>query len=92
MYARRIYALSRNLSNDLPDDTTVRIVKLPPRIHAMVVRHDCYNTILISEDLSAEGQVRACRHEISHIKRGDFDSDLSVDEIESAVHAEKGFK
>lgn len=82
----------RNSLRDLPDDTTVRIVKLPPRIHAMVVRHDCYNTILISEDLSAEGQVRACRHEISHLERGDFDSDLSVDEIEYAVHAEKGFK
>lgn len=58
----------------------------------MVVRHDCYNTILISEDLSAEGQVRAYRHEISHLERGDFDSDLTVGEIESAVHAEKGYK
>lgn len=82
----------RNLSRGLPDDTSVRIVKLPPRIHAMVVRHDCYNTILISEDLSAEGQVRAYCHEISHLMRGDFDSDLTVDEIESAVHAEGGNK
>lgn len=80
------------LSRGLPDDTTVRIVKLPPRIHAMVVRHDCYNTILISEDLSADGMARALRHEISHLERGDFDSDLTVDEIESAVHAEKGNK
>lgn len=78
------------LSEDLPSDTTIKIVKLPPKVHAMVVRHDCYNTILISEDLSAEGQVRAFYHEISHLMRGDFDSDLTVDEIESAVHAEKG--
>lgn len=84
--------MSQKLSEDLPSDTTVRIVKLPPKIHAMVVRHDCYNTILISEDLSADGMARALCHEISHLERGDFDSDLSVDEIESAVHAEKGFK
>jgi len=80
--------LSRRLLNGFPDDTTVRIVKLPLRVHAMVVRHDCYNTILINEALSADGMVRALRHEISHIERGDFDSDLTADEIESAVHAE----
>lgn len=81
--------LPKSLS-DLPDNTTVRIVKLPLRVHAMVVRHDCYNTILISEALSADGMVRALNHEISHLERGDFDSDLSADEIESAVHAKKG--
>lgn len=74
--------------NDLPDDTTVRIIKLPLRVHAMVVRHDCYNTILINEGLSAEGMLRAYRHELLHIKRGDFDSDLTADEIEAIVHAE----
>lgn len=78
------------LSEDLPSDTTVKIVKLPLKVHAMVVRHDCYNTILINEGLSAEGMIRAYRHELLHIKRGDFDSDLSADEIESAVHTEKG--
>ena len=80
--------MPHKLSGVLPDDTTVRIVKLPLRVHAMVVRHDCYNTILINEALSADGMVRALRHEITHIERGDFDSDLTADEIESAVHAE----
>lgn len=84
--------MSPKLSEDLPSDTTVKIVKLPLKVHAMVVRHDCYNTILINEALSADGMVRALNHEISHLERGDFDSDLSADEIESAVHAEKGFK
>lgn len=79
--------LPKSLS-DLPDDTTVRIIKLPLRVHAMVVRHDCYNTILINEGLSAEGMLRAYRHELLHIKRGDFDSDLTADEIEAIVHAE----
>lgn len=79
--------LHKSLS-DLPDNTTVRIVKLPLRVHAMVVRHDCYNTILINEGLSAEGMLRAYNHELLHIKRGDFDSDLTADEIEAIVHAE----
>lgn len=82
--------MPHKLSGVLPDDTTVHIVKLPLRVHAMVVRHDCYNTILINEALSADGMARALRHEISHIERGDFDSDLTADEIESAVHAEEG--
>jgi len=69
-------------------ETKVELVKLPPRIKACVVRHDCYNTILINEDLAQSDRLLAYKHELAHIRRGDFHADRSASEIEEEVHRE----
>ena len=81
--------MSQRLSSAWEETVNTRVVfvKLPPKIHACVVRKDCYNTIMINEGLSAEGRLNAYRHELEHIRRGDFDSDLTAGEIEMEVHS-----
>lgn len=43
-------------------------------------------TVFINDQLSPEGKLRAYAHALRHIERGDFESDLSADEIERRAH------
>ena len=47
---------------------------------------ESYYTIVINENLSEEARERTFNHEISHIERGDFESDIPIDEIERMRH------
>lgn len=60
---------------------------LPGSIRAFTVNNndDTY-TIVINDSLSRECQLKAYQHEIEHIENGDFDSELTADEIEHNAH------
>jgi len=67
-------------------ETRVAFARLPHNIRAFVVRKDCYNTIVINENLSQAGRLRAYRHELEHIREDDFHSELTAGEIELKRH------
>lgn len=46
-----------------------------------------YYTIIINSNLSSEGQYHTLRHEIAHIANNDFDSEVSIDELETIRHS-----
>ena len=67
-------------------DTRTITYPLPGSIKAFVCKKDDFYTIVINDTLSAEEQYKAYQHELEHIKRGDFESDLSADLIESNIN------
>lgn len=46
-----------------------------------------YYTIVVNSNLSEDAQYRTFRHEIAHITNNDFDSFMSVGEIEKLRHS-----
>lgn len=71
---------------ELSEDIHVYVVPMPPRIQSYVVRKDSVFTICISDALNDEAKMRAYRHEMFHIRNGDFDSDLSAALLEIRAH------
>lgn len=70
----------------MDESVNTYVTQLPPRIKAFTVRkNDCY-TIFINDNLSWETKQKAYKHEIEHIKNGDFDKSCSVNEIECEAH------
>ena len=62
----------------------VRLIKLPPNVKGYVHRDaDDFNNIYINKDMSWEEQRKTEKHELEHIKREDFDNDLTIPEIEN---------
>ena len=65
-------------------------VAMPARIKSFVVRKDDYYTVCINECLNRKAQLEACKHEVDHIERGDFDSDEPTGLIEIRAHRMEG--
>ena len=55
-----------------------------------MVRKDGWYTICINETLCERARLEAYKHEIDHIMRGDFDSDLPTGLIEIRAHEMEG--
>lgn len=72
----------------MTEEIRTQIMPLPGSIRAFTVVKDDYYTIFIRDDLSAEDQRKAYKHELDHIKRGDFDKDIGADPdtIEREAH------
>ena len=68
------------------DAVIIRLVDLPPSVRGFTVKdeNDDYN-IYINARLSEDGRGEAFRHEIDHIRRGHFYSDLPVAVKEAEV-------
>lgn len=62
------------------DDVFIRLVKLPSKCHAMVVKGDDGYNIYVNDALNYEMQQKACEHEMDHIDCDDFGK--SVNECE----------
>ena len=65
------------------DAVIIRVIDLPYGVNGMTVKdsNDDYN-VYLNARLSGDAQALAFRHEIEHIKRGDFWSEGSVAEKE----------
>ena len=62
-------------------------IDLPTTIHSFVVyNNDMSFTILINAKIGSDQQLLAYKHEIEHIKNGDYDKHCSADLIELAAH------
>ena len=65
----------------------VRTVDLPPKVNGATIpdENGDYN-IYLNKRLSPEGRIKAYLHELDHISKGHFDSDLkSVAEKEAEI-------
>lgn len=63
---------------------------MPLTIRGYTVLKDDWYTIVINENLCPESRLRAYRHELGHILRGDFERQCSADLIEVYAHGEEG--
>ena len=59
------------------------LYNLPPRISGFTVKSGGDYTIFLNARHSWESQKKTYYHEIEHIESGDFESDLSADELET---------
>lgn len=62
------------------------LVKLPTNINEIVTPCADGYTIYIDKNLTHERQLEVYEHALRHIRRNDFDSNLSADEIEYQAH------
>ena len=69
------------------EEITVVLAKMPGRIRAYVVLKDDHYTVVINEALCPVARMRAYRHEVNHIMKGDFEKATSVDLIEIRAHS-----
>ena len=61
---------------------------MPAAIRSFVVSNsDMSFTIVINSRIGSEQQLLAYKHEIEHIKNGDYDKHCSVDSIELSAHS-----
>ena len=66
---------------------TTRLYDLPTRIKSFVKKNgDDSLTIVINSRLSYDCQRECYKHELAHIQNDDFDTCMSVDEIEVEAH------
>lgn len=72
------------------DNISVKLEDLPCSVRGFVVRcfdeNEIHYTVILNAKLSDEQQRRTYEHEVEHIRRSDFDSNLSADYIESMRH------
>lgn len=67
----------------------VFIIDLPTTIYSFVRQNpDGTYTIVLNARLSQEDRARHYEHELRHIREGDFEKDLTADEIEAQAHKE----
>ena len=59
---------------------------MPGTVKAFSVQVDDFTTIVVNENLNEATRLKAYKHEIDHIRSGDFDRDDSVSEIEMRAH------
>ena len=78
------------MSQSLSRSFQIRIycLPIPGRIRSYVVRKDDFYTIVINEALNESARMKAYRHELRHIERGDFDADEPTGLIEIRAHEE----
>lgn len=72
------------------DDADYRLnmqfIRMPSNIKATVtINEDDSYTIFVNKNLSVESQIKGAIHELKHIRRGDFFSEQSIDEIEREI-------
>lgn len=70
------------------DNVRSMLADMPVNVHAYTVKHDDWYTVIINARLSDDVQRDAFRHELIHIKNGDFDRDCdrTADSIEFTAH------
>ena len=69
-------------------DVNVVLADLPGTISAYTVANPDFSyTVVLNSRLNYERQQKAYRHELNHIKNGDYDRRCSVDLIECYAHA-----
>ena len=72
-----------------PDDYAVVMVNLPGDILAAVrINQDGYPTIYINDCLSLAARREALRHELRHLKNGDFHNHLTIYDAEKQASGE----
>ena len=69
-------------------DIHIYIVDLPATVYSFVRKNLDSYTIIINAKLSCEDRMRHYEHELRHIRNGDFEKDLTADEIEAQAHKE----
>ena len=58
-------------------------LELPARVKAFTVKNEDDYFIVVNSILSRFQQLREINHELTHIKNGDYSSELSADSIEA---------
>lgn len=69
-------------------DYHVQLIQFPNKKtkEAVTPNEDGTYTIFIESSLSKDEQRHACYHAIAHIVNGDFQKDISINEIEHKAH------
>jgi len=62
------------------------LMDLPIKIKGFVIKKDDYYTICLNQNLSYNQNMKSYKHELDHIVRGDFDMDMTADQIEILAH------
>ena len=70
----------------LDDCIRMVIVDMPATVKAYTVYQDGYYTIVVNSKLNHEQNILSVMHELEHINNKDFDSMLSVNQIENIRH------
>lgn len=72
------------------DNVIVRLIELPSRIHAFIVRNgeEDFYIIVINSMLSEDKQHEALFHELDHLRHNDFLCEYSVNVLERIKHWE----
>ena len=71
-----------------PDDYRVVMIRFPGDVLAAVrVDADGYPTVYINDALSMPARREALRHELQHIRRGDFCNHLTIYDVENGTCA-----
>lgn len=68
------------------DNIYVYVVPLPPCIREMVTPCSDGYTIYLADRLHRVDMLKAYRHALKHIKRGDFERGGNADRIEKETH------
>jgi len=63
-------------------DVYIQYMQLPASVDGSATRVRCEPVALINEALPDREKIRACAHEIRHIRNGDLDRDAPVSELE----------
>lgn len=62
------------------------MIDLPTDVRGFTVEKDGCYTIVLNAHLSREMNEKTYEHEMEHISRNDFDSDMDADSIEKSRH------
>lgn len=74
------------------EDIRTIIYPLPSNINSYVVRLNGYYTIVLNDELSTAGRIKAYNHEMEHIINGDLNSSEKADYIELWAHKDENEK
>lgn len=69
----------------IDDDVRVVVADMPSTIHGYTICKDGFYTIVLNDSLSYEMKQNAYDHEMSHIRKNDFQGS-SADRIEIYAH------
>lgn len=70
----------------MTDNINILLVDMPTTIYSFVRKNLDGYTIVLNARLSQEDRLRHYQHELDHILNGDFEKDLTADEIEAQAH------
>lgn len=71
----------------MTDEIYVKVVDLPGKVHGFThVEPDGSYTIIVNANDCEARRMKAYRHEVDHIKRGDFDFGRDVQAVEMEAH------
>ncbi len=72
----------------IDSDIFTRLADLPTAVRSYVMKSGDEYTIFLNSRLSHERQLLAYKHELDHIRRGDYDKTCSAGLIELFAHRE----